>query len=100
MAIDLFCYATKQPAEVQETIDALAGLHKGLFAKRFVIYKVADANPVHKEIALEYGLHARSEFMISLNDKSAADLVPTVLALIKCALGDSNVVIMSDGSPR
>lgn len=100
MAIDLFCYAAKPTAEVQETIDLLAGQHKGLFAERFVIYKVADANQVHKEIALEHGLHASSEFMISLNDKSAADLVPTVLALVKYALGASNVIIMSDGSLR
>ncbi len=100
MAIDLFCYATEPVAEVQRKIDLLSAQHKGLFTKRFLIYKAGNANQTHKEIALEHGLNANSEFMISLNDKSAADLVPTVLLLIKYALGNGNVIIMSDGVLR
>lgn len=97
MAIDLFCYSSKSSNEVRETLEQISDQHKGLFAERFLIYEVGEANPVDKEIALEYGLAASCEFMISLNDKSAADLVPTVIAIIKCAFGAGNVIILSDG---
>lgn len=100
MAVDLFCYSVEPVAEVQRKIDLLSAQHKGLFAERFLIYKAGNANQIHKKIVLEHGLNASSEFMVSLNDKSAADLVPTVVLLIKYALGDGGVIIMSDGVLR
>jgi hypothetical protein len=97
MAIDLHCYSIKSILEAKEIVEFLKHEHKGLFFERFLIYPVGEADSIQKEIALEYGIVAHSEFMVSLNDKSAADLIPTVLTLIRGALGSTNVIIFSDG---
>jgi hypothetical protein len=107
MAVDLFCYSSLPVEHVAKALDSLIVQHPGLFYSRtsayqtrFIIYEVSEANKVQKEIALEHGLAAVSEFMISLNDKSASDLVQTVLILVRAALGSANVIIMSDGVLR
>jgi hypothetical protein len=97
MAIDLFCYSSLSAQEAQKVIDLMKLQHKGLFDSRFLIFEAREASQVHKEIALEYDVAANSTFLVSLSDKSVADLVPTVLILIKSAFGASNVVILSDG---
>ena len=97
MAIDLFCYSSLPPNEVKGALSLMAAQHQGLFHSRFLISEVGEANPVHKEVSLEYGLAANCEFIVSLNDKSAADLVPTAMAIVKCTLGDGNVIVLSDG---
>ena len=97
MAIDFFCHSSLLVNEAQEIIDLLKMRHRGLFYSRFIFYDAGMESEVGKEISLEYGLHAVSEFMISLNDKSSADLCPTVLSIVKCAFGVDNIVITSDG---
>lgn len=52
------------------------------------------------EIALEYGMRASCLFLVDLNDKSAAGLLPAVEAIIKNALGDSNVLILFNNEER
>ncbi len=104
MSVDLFCYSSLPIKDVAIALDLLVAQHPGLFYSktstnqtRFIIYDVSEANDVQKEIALEHGLVATCEFMISLNDKSASDLVRTVLVLVRAALGVENVIIMSNG---
>lgn len=94
MAIDLFCYASASTTEVQAELDLMVSKHKGLFTERFLVSKACDVESIQKEIALEYGLNASCRFLIRLNDKSVADLLPTVEILVKNALGVSNVVIL------
>ncbi|MFE1572855.1 hypothetical protein [Comamonas odontotermitis] len=107
MAVDLFCYSSLPLEHVTKVLDSLIAQHPGLFysktsayQSRFIIYEATEATDIQKEIALEYGLVATCEFIISLNDKSASDLVRTVLALVRAALGVENVIIMSDGVLR
>jgi hypothetical protein len=107
MAVDLFCYSSLPIEHVAKAIDSLVVQHPGLFYRknsvreaRFIIYEVSEASDIDKEIALEHGLNAACEFMISLNDKSASDLVRTVLFLVRTVLGAENVIIMSDGALR
>jgi hypothetical protein len=56
--------------------------------------------PVKHADKLLSSLTATSMFMISLNDKSAADLVQTVLYFIRAVFGSENVIVMSDGELR
>lgn len=101
MSIDLFCYSALAPEEVKEILDLIALQQPELFAKRFFISKVKDLrntdnyyDSVAVEIALEYGLRASCSFLVSLNDKSVADLLPVVEKIIKNAFGNSNVTIL------
>ena len=78
-----------------------------MFTDRFLISEVRDlTNPenysasVEVEIALEHGLKASCSFMVSLNDKSVADLLSVVEMIIKNALGDSNVLILFNNEER
>lgn len=107
MSIDLTCYSSLSAEEVQVILDDLSNQHQGLFTARFLIYKAKNLintdnyyDSVGLENALEYGLNARCRFSISLNDKSVADLLPTVEAIIKNALGDSNVLILFNNEER
>lgn len=104
MAVDLFCYSSLPVAHVTKMLNSLLVQHPGLFCSktyaprsRFIVYEASEASDVQKEIALEYGLVAVSEFMISLNDKGSSDMVQTVLVLVRAALGTENVLIMSGG---
>lgn len=107
MAVDLFCYSSLPVKHTDEILSSLILQHPGLFYSktstyqtRFIIYESSEANEIQKEITLEYGLTAISMFMISLSDKSAADLVQTVLYLVRDAFGSENVIVMSDGELR
>lgn len=94
MAIDLFCYSTKNSAHTQKKIGLLAKNQEHLFSSIFLLSPVQRAAEFHKEIALEYGIKANSMFLVRLNDKSAAGLLPTVEAALKEALGFENIVIL------
>ena len=100
-AIDLFCYSSLPPEEVKEILGLMALQQPGMFAEKFLISKVKDLrntenyyDSVAVEIALEYGLHASCSFLVSLNDKSVADLLPVVEEIIKNAFGNRNVIIL------
>lgn len=101
MAIDLFCYSSLSPEEAREILDLVALQHPGIFTKRFLISEITDLrNPesyyasVEVEIALEHGMCASCSFLVSLNDKSVADLLSVVEMVIKNAFGNSNVIIL------
>ncbi|MEN5182075.1 hypothetical protein ABE501_20165 [Comamonas testosteroni] len=100
MAVDIYFFSSLEVEEVQAKIDLLRTQHQGLFFNRFIIYDADRVNDTEKEIALENKMMAKSQFMISLNDKSAADLVSTVLLLVRLALGPANVIAVSNGVLR
>ncbi len=95
MAVDLFCYAAEVPEAVEKKMAQLAECHHELFPKKFLISKVLVANALHKEIAREYGGAAESLFIVSLNDKSAADLMEGVVGIIKSYLGMHRVIVLN-----
>ena len=107
MSIDLVCYSSLPPTDVKGILDLVTAKHQGLFVERFLISKVKDLrntdnyyDSVAVDIALEHSLNASCSFMVSLNDKNAADLLSTVEAIIKNALGDSNVLILFNNEER
>lgn len=75
-------------------MDFVADQHKELFSTKFLISKAREAGAIHKEIALENGLHANSIFLIRYNEKLAVDLSPDVVDVVKEALGNNDVVIL------
>ncbi len=107
MAISLFCYSSRAADDVKGILDLLTVQHRGLFAERFLISWVKDLrdtddyyDSVAVEIALEHDMRASCLFLVDLNDKSAANLLSTVEAIIKNALGDSNVLILFNNEER
>lgn len=94
MAVDLSCYALAPPDDTEAILLSLSASNREIFPEKFVISKVREANSIHKEIALEYGMHAKSFFMISLNEKSAANLVVQVVDLTKSAFGEGGVIVL------
>lgn len=100
MAIDLFCYSSLPLPQVKEALSPLLLQHQELFSSKFLISDVGQSSDVGKEVALEHGLHAQCLFLIRVNDKSARGLLPTVVGIVKNALGDSNVVILFEGEDR
>ena len=100
MAIDIFCYSSLSLPQVNEELSPLLLQHQELFANKFLISDVGQSSVVGKEAALEHGLHAQCLFRARVNDKSATGLLPTVVGIIKNALGDSNVVILFEDEDR
>ena len=92
--MSLFCYSSMPSDEVRKIIDWVAEQHNELFSSKFLISQVREAGAIQKEIALDYGIHAKSIFLIHYNDKSATDLSPDVVEIIKAALGAGEVVIL------
>jgi hypothetical protein len=94
MAVDLSCYVSQNKFDVDNCLEKLSQYHQDLFPEKFLLSNTREADAIHKEIALEYGLHAQSFFMVSLNDKNAARRVLYVVKILKCALGDGNIIIL------
>ena len=97
MAIDLYFYSTNQTERAQSVLEAIRAEHPELFENKFVIYSATDADQLQKEIASDYGFQAKSAFMISLNDKSAAASVLDVAGIVKDAFGEDRVIAMRGG---
>ncbi len=101
MAIDLFCHSSLPLPHVKEMLSVLLMRHQELFASRFLISDVRPSSSVDKEVACDHGLDAQCLFLIRVNDKSALNLLPKVVDLVKDALSDSNVVILLENEdPR
>jgi hypothetical protein len=94
MSMDLFCYSSKSPAEVEAIMKLVENQNKELFEKKFLISQIRNAGEIQRETALEYGLCANSIFLIRYNDKSAIDLAPIVVELTKKSLGVADSLIL------
>ena len=94
MAIDLSCYAGNSVMEVTKTLDAIRKTHFALFDENFLISHVWACNAVNKEIAMEYGLKAECEFLVSLNVKEFSIFMPTVVFLLKHSFESDKLVIL------
>lgn len=94
MAIDLFCYVAEPCEAAKHVVTQLLLRHPGLFESRFLISKVDATNEIENEIAGEYGFAARCIFLVSLNDKSYADILPAVEDVVKYAFGPGKVLIL------
>lgn len=94
MAIELFCYVSKDEQEAKEALDVMTDSHRGLFTSRYLISKLRRVTGVEQEIAHEFGIEARFIFLVSLNEKNAADLMSTVIMLIKNIFGSQEVLIL------
>lgn len=100
MAIDLFCHCSLPLQRVKEALSPLLSQHQELFTNKFLISDVRPSTDVGKEVALDHGLEAKCLFLIRVNDKSARGSLPTVVDIVKNALGDSNVVILFENEDR
>jgi hypothetical protein len=94
MAMDLFCYSSIPFDDVRKITDLVAKQHPDLFAVKFLISQAREAGAIQREIALDYGIYAKSIFLIRYNDKSATDLSPSVIEIIRTALSSGEVVIL------
>ena len=97
MAIDLFCYVTETSDAVRKTLDAIQETHQGLFFERFLILEVHAVTPVEKDIALDFSLIARCLFQVRLNEKEAADLISTVIYVLKAAFDANKLIVLHEG---
>lgn len=98
MAIDLSCYVA-EPCEVAKQVVAqLLARHPGLFESRFLISEVDATNEIENEITGEYGFAARCSFLIRLNDKSYADILPAVEDVVKYAFNSVKFLQAGDRS--
>lgn len=94
MAIDFVCYTSCTKDDLDESIKTLSFQNKDIFTDKFLIYESMNIEEVDKEIASEFGLDAKTIFSISVNDKSAVELIPKVVDLVKNAIGVDRVVIL------
>jgi hypothetical protein len=98
MAVDLSCYSALGVGDTESALQVVKAKDSKLFGHKFLISNVRGSTATHKEIALEHGTHAKSFFLVSLNDKSAAPLVSHVADEIRAAFGAANVLILHGNS--
>ncbi len=98
MAIDLFCYVSKPADVVNSEITKMRSRYADIFEERFLAYDAKDSSAIHREIAIEYGIDAKSVFMVSLNDKSYANKVVFVSNIINKLFGSENILILHGNS--
>ena len=94
MAIDLFCYTSHGKDDVERIINRLSTENSSLFSEKFIASKVRETTEMHREMATEYGLTARSMFLISVNDKGSANRVSEVATIVRNGMGQDRVVIL------
>jgi hypothetical protein len=94
MGMDLFCYSSRFPSEVEKIMESIANQNKELFSNKFLISPIRGAGDTHKEIAYEHGLSANSFFLIHYNDKSAISLSSNVVEMVKKSLGVAESLIL------
>ncbi len=94
MAITLFCYTTYHPNELELRLADLLAAGEGLFQEKFHVSQAYAVDDFDQDTAAEYGLLARSRYLIALNDKSAAHLVQHIPALVKTVFGENDVIVL------
>jgi len=97
VAIHLFCFTTYTLAEAEEIIERMSSEHDEVFAEKFLAAKPSEADILEREVAQEYGVQARSVFLIRLNDKTSAHRLSEVSNLVKQTFGEGNVVVLLEG---
>jgi hypothetical protein len=97
MSVDLFCFSAFDSEQTQKILTEFELLQSELIASNFNLYPSSKTNKLDMEIALDYGLIAKSKFMISLVNKLAADKVQVIAKLVRSAFGHSNIILMMNG---
>jgi hypothetical protein len=65
-----------------------------LFPDKFLFSSVRGVDGIYKEISSEYGFAALSRFIVSLNNKNAANQVSEVVDVIKSSFGGERVLVL------
>lgn len=94
MAIDLFCYTTHELDETELALKEISDHNQEFFLEKFIISDVVRASDVQKDMASEYGIYARSIFLVRLNDKSAAGLMQKIVAILKERFGLHDIAVL------
>jgi len=94
MSIDLSCYVDASTVDVDATLMSLSKAHPEIFSRKFLLSTAGEVNSIHKEIALEYGLHAKSYFLATLNDNNSPGLVLQVANLIKKTFDEGKIIVL------
>lgn len=68
-----------------------------LFDSDFHIHPTIPPDATRLEIAADFGVVARSDVWVSVNNKLAAHRLPEVACLIRKALEDGQVVVLFNG---
>ncbi|MFB5149408.1 hypothetical protein WJH60_07415 [Burkholderia orbicola] len=100
MAIDLFCYLSIDRDAAESGLNRIRSNNIDLFGGKFLTSPVRSADFSLKEIAAEHGLVAESFFLISLNDKNSADLIPVVSKILADEFNGGEILILQDNEYR
>jgi hypothetical protein len=76
-----------------------------IFSHKYLIYEphaILDDyyDECSKETAQKFGLTAQSLFLVHYNDKTALDLAPMVINIIKNSFGEDNILILFENETR
>ena len=94
MAIDLFCYTTLSADDANNILKPLSVEHQELFSQKFLISDPREASDVHKEIAAENELDAKSIFLIRVNDKSEAHRASEIANMLRKVFSEKNILVL------
>jgi hypothetical protein len=94
MSVDLFFYASESPEKINQILKRVAIQFPEFLESKFIIYDAKTANTNYKKIALEHQFDAHSVFIVSLNDKSASNLVITIADKLKEAIGGNELIVL------
>jgi hypothetical protein len=100
MSIDVICHTNINVAETNDIIDLLENKFPDIFEQKYLIFQAKSSGEVDKEITSEYNFNAISTFVVRYNDKTALDLEPLVLNIIKSYFGEDNILILFENETR
>ncbi|MCF4165070.1 hypothetical protein L2U69_05405 [Zavarzinia compransoris] len=93
MTISYFGHSALPRRQTQDLIDALRRRNGDLFVTRFHLHDATPLGPFGAEIARDFGIEARSRFMIAVTDKERLDGLDDALDRIYRAFGAGRLII-------
>lgn len=96
MAIDLFCYTTKEVNEILAINQQISEREILFIENRFLLYRPSDVNEIELEITAEFDFYPKNIFLIALNDKDYSSNIRDIANLFFKAYGNDILILFEN----
>lgn len=94
MSVFVSLYTSESKESVEVKLNGIRISYDMVYMGKFLLSEVLDISETGLEIALEHNFFPTCRFVITLNDKSVADLVGEVVFFIKKEFEDGKILAL------